>query len=41
MMFNKKNHNLFWSIEIIVNFQRQDSLPARIRIVGRFIYGNW
>ena len=38
--FNMKNYNLFWSIESIINFQRQDSLPTHIYSLGQPISDN-
>ena len=35
-----KKYNLFWSIESIINFQRQDSLPTHIYSLGQPISDN-
>jgi hypothetical protein len=40
-MFNKKDHNLFSSFEVIVNFQMQESLPTHIQRIGQPISNHW
>ena len=42
-MFNppKRIHDLFWNFEIVVNFERHDSLHTHIYSLGRPISYNW